>query len=59
MLTVPYICFGLKSSTLVFDLYGLMRRILYIICITLYCNITVLWVKNCVITKGPLNGVSY
>ena len=32
--------------TLLLDLNGLMQRILYIFCITPYCNITVLLVKN-------------
>ena len=49
--------YGLKYSTLVPDLYGLMQRILYIISITPYFNITVPLVKQYVITKGPLYGV--
>ena len=51
MLTPSSIFFGLKSSTLVSGLYGLMRHILYIICITPYCNITMSLVKHCVIKK--------
>ena len=59
MLKESSIFFGLKSSTLVSDLYDLMQRILYIIFIAPYCNITVQLVKNYVTTKGPLYGVSY
>ena len=59
ILTSSDIYFELESSTLVSDLYGLMRRILYIIRVTLFCNFTVPLVKNCVITNGPLYGVSY
>ena len=44
MLTSSDIFFELKYSTLVSDLYGL---------------INVPMVKHCVITKGPLYGVSY
>ena len=47
------IFFGLKSSYLVSGLYALMQRILYVIFIAPYCNITVPLVKQCVITKGP------
>ena len=59
MLTSSDIFFEIKSSTLVSDLYGLMRRILCLISVGPYCNITVTLVKHCVITKGPLYGVSY
>ena len=41
------------------DLYGLIQPILCLIFVGPYCNITVPLVKHCVITKGPLYGVSY
>ena len=59
MLTASSIFFGSKSSTLVLDLYGLMGRILYVIFITPHCNSNMPLTKHCVITKGPLYGVSY
>ena len=59
MLSPSDIFIELQSSTLVSDLYGLMRRILYAICVALYCNFTVPLVKHCFVTKGPLYGVSY
>ena len=46
MLTASFIFFGLKSSTLVSELYGLLRRILYVICIAPYCNIIVPLIKK-------------
>ena len=58
MLTSSDIFIDLKSSTLVSDLYGLMQRISYVICVAPYFKITVILVKHCVITKGPLYGVS-
>ena len=59
MLTASYIFFESEYSTLVLDLYGLMRRILYVIYIAPHCNITMPLVKHCVIIKGPLYEVSY
>ena len=59
MLTASYIFMELKYSTLVSDLYGLMRHILCLICITPHCKFIVPLVKHCVITKGPLYSVSY
>ena len=59
MLTSSNIFFELESSTLVSDLYGLMRRIAYIICVAPFCKFTVTLVKHCVITKGAVYGVSY
>ena len=59
MLTSSDICFELELSTLVSDLYVLMRRILYLICTAPHYKFTVPLVKHCVITKGPLYGVSY
>ena len=41
MLTTSYIFIELGYSTLISDLYGLMRCILYLIFITPYCNVTV------------------
>ena len=57
MLTASNMFNELKSLTLVSNLYGLMRRILYLISITPYCNITVQLVKHFVITEGTLYGV--
>ena len=57
MLTPIDIFIELKSLNLVSDLYGLMRRILYVICVEPYCKFTVTLEKYCVITKGPLYGV--
>ena len=54
MLTVSYIFIEFESSTLVSDLYGLIRHVLYLIFIAPYYNFTVPLVKHCVITKGPL-----
>ena len=59
MLTVSSIFIELKYSTLVSDLYGLMRRILCLISITPHYKFTVPLVKHCVITKGALYGVPY
>ena len=59
MLTALSIFVELKSSTLVSDLYGLIRRILYLMFIAPHCKFTVQLVKYFVITKGNLNGVSY
>ena len=59
MLTSPDIFIELKSSTLVSYLYGLMRRILELICVAPYCKFTVPLVKHCVIKKGPLYGLSF
>ena len=49
--------FGLLSSTLVSDLYGLIRRILYLIYFGPHCKFTTPLVKNRVITNGPLYSV--
>ena len=57
MLTLSYIF--IESSTLVSYLYGLMRRILYLIYVTPICNEIVTLVKHRVITNGPVYGVSY
>ena len=59
MLTSSDIFFELESSTLLSNLYGLMRRILCLIFVRPYCNVTVPLVKYCVITKGHLYGISY
>ena len=59
MLTASSIFFELKSSTLVSDLYGLMRRMLCLISVTPYCKITVPFVKRYVFAKGPLYSVLY
>ena len=59
MLTSSDIYFEIKYSTLVSDLYGLMRRIFCLIFVGTYCNITVPLIKHCVITKGTWYGVKY
>ena len=59
MLTVSNIFIELKSSTLVSNLYGFMRRISYLFSFASYCSITVPLVKHRIITKGPLYGVSH
>ena len=59
MLTSSEIFIELKSSILVSNLYGLMRRILCLIFVVPHCKFTVPLLKHCVITKGPLYGVSY
>ena len=46
MLTSSAIFFEFKYSTLVSDLYGLIRLLLYIIFVKPYCNFTVPLVKN-------------
>ena len=58
MLTASSIFIELKSSTLVPNLYGLIRRILYLIYIAPHSKFTVPLVKKCVITKGNIYGVS-
>ena len=59
MLTTLNIFFEIKSSTLVSNLYGLMRHILCLIFFGAYFNINLPFVKHCVITNEPLYGVSY
>ena len=59
MLTASYIFIELEYSTLASNLYGLMQRILYLIYFAPYCKFTAPSTKHCVITKGPLYGVSY
>ena len=59
MLTTSDIYLELESSTLLSDFYGLMQRILYVICVAPYCKFTLPLLKHCVITKGLLYGVSY
>ena len=59
MLTLSHIFSGLISSKFLSDLYGLIRRILFLICIRPYCNFTLTLVKHRVITHGTLNGVYY
>ena len=58
MLTSPHIFLGLISPKFVSDLYGLIRRILYLN-FGPYCIFTVPLVKHCVIKNGPVYGVSY
>ena len=56
-LTLSYIF--IESSTLVSDLYGLMRRILYLISVAPICNKTVTLVQHRVIANVPVYGVLY
>ena len=57
MLTLSDIFFDPMSSTLVSDLYGLLRRILYIIFIAPHSKFTMQLVKNRIIKNDPLSGV--
>ena len=59
MLTMSDIFIELSSSTLVSNLYGFIRNILYVFYVAPYCNFTFPLVKHCVITKGTLYCVSY
>ena len=59
MLKLSDIFLGLISSTFVSDLYGLMRSILYLICIKPHCKFTVPLLKQRVITNAPVYGVSF
>ena len=59
MLKTSFKFIKIKYSTLVFDLYGLMRCILCLISVAPYLKFTVILVIYCVITKGTLYGVSY
>ena len=59
MLTSSHIFLGLISSTFVSDLYGLIQRILYLICIGPYYIFTVPLIKQRVLINGPVYGVSY
>ena len=60
MLTIVIHIFQhLISSTFVSDVYGLMRRILYQICIASCHNETVRLVQHGVITNYPLYGIAY
>ena len=52
MFTVSYTFIELKSSTLVSDLYGLMQRILCLICITPHCKFTVPLVNTVLSQRG-------
>ena len=52
---VHYKVIELKSSTLVSDLYGLMQRILYLISVAPYCNITQAYVDK----DDPWLGILY
>ena len=59
MLTSSDIFFELESSNLLSNLYGLMKRILYLIFVRPYCKFTVTLATYYVITKGSLYGVLY
>ena len=59
ILIVSDIFFELKYSTWVSYLYGLMRRILYLIYVAPIFNETVPLVQHRIITNGPVFGVSY
>ena len=58
MLTLSHIFPGFISSTVVPYLYGLIRRILFLICIGPHCNVTVPLVQHGFIANGPLYEVS-
>ena len=58
MLTSSHIFSGLISSTFVPYLYGLIPRILYLICIGPHCNVTVPLIQHGFIENGPLYGIS-
>ena len=51
--------FELIFSTLVSDLYGLIRHILYLFFVGPHFKFTMTLIKHCVITNGLLYGVSY
>ena len=57
MLTSSYIF--IESSTLVSDLYSLIRHILYLIYVAPIFNEIMPLVQNFVITNGPIYGVLY
>ena len=59
MLTSSDIFFELIYSTLVSNLYGLIRSKLYLICVGPQCKFTVPLVKHYDITNGAVYGVSY
>ena len=59
MLTLSDIFFELMSSTLVSDLYGIIQRILYLFFVGQHCKFNMPLLKRCVITNGPVYGVSY
>ena len=59
MLTPSDIFIELKYSTLVSNLYGLMRHILFLICVAQYFKFTVPLVKKLCYKKRPLYGISY
>ena len=59
MFTSSDIFIELESLILVSNLYGLMQRILCLICVAPYCNFTVPFLKHCVTQKGNLHGVQY
>ena len=53
MLTSSDICFALESLTLVSDLYGLIRRMLYVVCVAPHCKFTVTLVNTVLSKVGP------
>ena len=59
MLTSSDKFFEIKSSTLVSYLYGLMRRILYLISFATIFNETVPLIQHRVIKNGTVYGISY
>ena len=59
MLAASYIFIELEYSTLVSDLYGLMRRILFLISVAPICNKTVPLFQHLVIKNESLYGVLY
>ena len=59
MLTSSCIFSVVTSSTFVSDIYGLIRRILCLICVAPYCNVTVPLDQHYVIKNETLYGASY
>ena len=59
MLTSSYIFFRFNIFNFLSGVYGLMRRILYLIFIIPHCNETVKLVQHRLITNGLLYDVSY
>ena len=50
---------GVLSSTFASDVYGLIQRVLCLICVGPYFNTTMPLVQHCVITNGLVYDISY
>ena len=53
MFTLSYIFLGLMSSTFASDLYGFIRRILYLIFVGPYCKFTMPLENTALSQMGP------